>query len=164
MRGGRRGLMKAAAEICKRVQPSLGASAVWITTPPHIIVPLVSWGEGGRGWKLIRRAQSGAKKRVDEKKKKKGGNEKISPRSRYKRFFLFSCLVKACEMLIARSRLRRRKGEITRLLPASRMILFWRRAMTGCSMTDLVRSANLLDDNGAGIAVAVYRLLPQDGN
>lgn len=36
--------------------------------------------------------------------------------------------------------------------------------MTGCSMTDLVRSANLLDDNGAGIAVAVYRLLPQDGN
>ena len=62
-------------KICKRVQRPLGASgAVWITTPPHIIVPSF-W----RGWKLIRRIQSEAKKRVDEKRKKK--KRKISPRS-----------------------------------------------------------------------------------
>lgn len=62
-------------KICKRVQRPLGASgAVWITTPPHIIVPSF-W----RGWKLIRRVQSEAKKRVDEKRKKK--KRKISRRS-----------------------------------------------------------------------------------
>lgn len=62
-------------KICKRVQHPLGASgAVWITTPPHIIVPSF-W----RGWKLIRRVQSEAKKRVDEKRKKK--KRKISRRS-----------------------------------------------------------------------------------
>lgn len=62
-------------KICKRVQHPLGASgAVWITTPPHIIVPSF-W----RGWKLIRRVQSEAKKRVDEKKEKK--KRKISRRS-----------------------------------------------------------------------------------
>lgn len=58
--------------LCENMQTratSLEASgAVWITTPPHIIVPSF-WK--GRGWKLIRRVQSEAKKRVGEKKRKK---------------------------------------------------------------------------------------------
>lgn len=58
--------------LCENMQTratSLEASgAVWITTPPHIIVPSF-WKR--RGWKLIRRVQSEAKKRVGEKKRKK---------------------------------------------------------------------------------------------
>lgn len=78
-------------------------------------------------------------------------------------------------MLISRSRLPRpRKGEMllyqaVTVSPCLLSQLFWRIEGAGCSMTDFVRSgtANLSDDNGAGIAVAVclvYRLLAQDGN
>lgn len=77
-------------------------------------------------------------------------------------------------MLISRSRLRPRKGEMllyqaVTVSPCLLSQLFWRIEGAGRSMTDFVRSgtANLSDDNGAGIAVAVclvYRLLAQDGN
>lgn len=157
-------------KICKRVQRPLGASgAVWITTPPHIIVPSF-W----RGWKLIRRVQSEAKKRVDEKRKKK--KRKISRRScllnsaiQLDHFFFLFLFVQVEERRDYRQR-GRKGGRLFRHFAFSEWCCSSRGikvAMTGClnAGLELLISWMIMGEVSRLCTVClVYRLLLQDGN
>lgn len=135
----------------------------------YIIVPSF-W----RGWKLIRRVQSEAKKRVDEKRKKK--KRKISRRScllnsaiQLDHFFFLFLFVQVEERRDYRQR-GRKGGRLFRHFAFSEWCCSSRGikvAMTGClnAGLELLISWMIMGEVSRLCTVClVYRLLLQDGN